>query len=284
VNERRFVAMGTEVVVGAREPMAFGAVEQLFREREATFSRFIADSELNRVNACAGRMVRTSTVFADALSLALRLADETGGLLDPTLGVALEAAGYSRDFETLRPDPAPPARARPGVWRTVRIIGRCVFVAPGVRLDLNGVVKALAVDDALALFAGDGFVSAGGDLAVRGELNVSVPNGQTVLLRRGALATSGSVKRRWLRGGAVQHHLIDPRTGRPSASRWEQVTVCGATCVAADAAAKAAFLLDGRGPTWLDSRGIPGLFFGVDGSVIANATWERSIAEAVPCT
>jgi thiamine biosynthesis lipoprotein len=284
VNERRFHAMGTEIVVGAAEPIAFEAVARLFGDREATFSRFIADSELNRVNTSAGRVVRASTAFVDTLSLALRLADETDGLVDPTLGAALEAAGYSDDFERLRPDPSPPAPARAGTWRSVRILGRCVAVPAGVRLDLNGVVKAQAVDDALALLRGDGFVSAGGDLAVRGELNVALPSGETVLLRRGALATSGTVKRRWLRGGAVQHHLIDPRTGRPSESRWEQVTVCGATCIAADTAAKAAFLLDARGPAWLDARGIPGIFFGADGSVTANATWSGSMAGVVACT
>jgi FAD:protein FMN transferase len=284
VNERRFRAMGTDVVVGACEPAPFGAIEELFNERERTFSRFIADSELNRVNARAGRVVRASEAFVDALSLALELADETDGLVDPTVGAAVEAAGYSADFDALEPDPSPPAPAEPGAWGTVRVLGRCISVPRGVRLDLNGVVKALAVDDALAMLPGAGFVSAGGDIAVRGELNVSLPNEETVLLRRGALATSGTVRRRWLRGGAVQHHLIDPRTGRPSGSRWEQVTVCGARCVAADAAAKAAFLLDARGPGWLDSRGIPGLFLGADGSATPNATWERSLAKVIPCT
>jgi thiamine biosynthesis lipoprotein len=284
VSERRFHAMGTEVVVGARDSIAFGFVERLFRDREATFSRFIPDSELNRVNASAGRVVRASRVFVDALSLALRLADETDGWVDPTVGAALEAAGYSGDFSTLRPDPSPPAPSPPGTWRSVRILGRCIAVPAGVRLDLNGVVKALAVDEALALLPGDAFVSAGGDLAVRGELNVSLPNGDTVLLRRGALATSGTVKRRWLRAGAVQHHLIDPRTGRPSDSRWQQVTVCGATCVAADAAAKAAFLLDERGPAWLDSIGMPGVFYGANGSATSNEGWSRSTTEPVACT
>jgi len=33
-----------------------------------------------------------------------------------------------------------------------------------------------------------------------------------------AVATSTTARRRWTRHGALQHHLIDPRTGRPSAS------------------------------------------------------------------
>ena len=34
--------------------------------------------------------------------------------------------------------------------------------------------------------------------------------GETVRLVRGGLATSGTDRRRWVRGGVTQHHLIDP--------------------------------------------------------------------------
>jgi thiamine biosynthesis lipoprotein len=142
-----------------------------------------------------------------------------------------------------------------------------------VALDLNGVVKSMAVDEAVALLAGPGFVSAGGDLRARGELDVALPDGTAVRLRRGALATSGTTTRHWERGGARQHHLIDPRTGRPSTSIWEQVTACAATCVGADVAAKAAFLLGEDGPSWLDERRIPGRFLAPDGSAMSNAAW-----------
>ena len=47
----------------------------------------------------------------------------------------------------------------------------------GVQLDLNGVVKAAAVDDALRLLSGPGFVSAGGDLATTRPLDVALPGG-----------------------------------------------------------------------------------------------------------
>ena len=69
---------------------------------------------------------------------------------------------------------------------------------------------------------------------------------------------------------------IDPVTGRPSLSRWEEVTVCGATCLAADVAAKAAFLLDDEGPDWLDERGLPGRFR-VGGAVHENRSWRESV-------
>jgi hypothetical protein len=84
----------------------------------------------------------------------------------------------------------------------------------GTHLDLNGVVKGLAVDEALALIPGDGFVSAGGDMCVRGSTVVGLPGGGTPRLCDGGLATSGTT--RW------PDHLVDPRTRRASASCWSE--------------------------------------------------------------
>ena len=281
MTEFRFEAMGCEIVVGGASARTRDCVELLFRERDRIFSRFIDGSELNRVNAAAGRPTVVSPLFADALQEALRASLETDGLVDPGLGAALVAAGYDRDFPMLEADPAPPA---PTPERGAVIArGRVVFITIGVQLDLNGVVKAMAVDDALALLAGEGFVSAGGDVAAHGELSVALPGGGAVALRRGALATSGSAKRRWLRAGAVQHHLIDPRTGRPADSSWSLVTACGATCVAADIAAKAGFLAGIDGPAWLDARSIPARFLALDGAIRTNETWQRNMREAVAC-
>ena len=281
MSEHRFAAMGCEVVVGGGTSREHRAIERLFSERELIFSRFIPESQLNRVNASAGRLQTVSPLFAETLRIALHAADETEGLVHPTLGAALEAAGYTCDSASLASDPAPPARPRPS--SPVFALGRVVGLAPGVRLDLNGVVKSLATDDALALLPGEGYVAAGGDVAARGELTVALPGEGSVELRRGALATSGSVKRRWLRGGRVQHHLIDPRTGAPSESPWSQVTACGATCLAADVAAKAGFLLGDRGPLWLDRRAIPARFLARNGDITCNETWRASMQEPAPC-
>src|SRR6185503_11539377 len=110
----------------------------------------------------------------------------------------------------------------------------------------------------------------GGDVAVRGGAVVELPGGRSLLLRSGGIATSGSSSRWWLRGGTPQHHLIDPRTGRPSDSCWAEVTVAAGSCIAADVAAKAAFLLSAGGPDWLDARGLPGVFHAPDSSLTPN--------------
>src|SRR5438105_1473058 len=228
--------MDVDVIAGGAGVAQAAAIEALFAERERVFSRFRPHSELALVNASRGPLVRVSALFARTLRAALDAAAATGGLVDPTLGAALEAAGYDRDFARVVPDASPAGAAAPGRWRSVRLAGRVLARRPGVRLELNGVVKALAVDEALSLLDGPGFVSAGGDVAVRGGAVVGLPRGGSVRVEDGGVATSGTTNRRWLRGGAVQHHLIDPRTGRPAGSRWTGGTVAGPPLLDADGA------------------------------------------------
>ena len=256
----RFRSMGCEALVAGASTEEARAVEALFAERDRVFSRFRPGSELNAVNRAAGRPVAVSRLFAETVELALDVAAQTDGLVDPTLGAAILAAGYDRDFDELEPDSPEPAsdEKSQGCWCEVRLDGTLLSVPAGVLLDLNGVVKARAVDDALALLSAERcFVAAGGDLAARGGATVALPGGEAVRIEDGALATSGTVRRRWRRGGLVQHHLIDPHTGRPAVAPWEQVTACGRVCVAADAFAKAGFL---AGPAWLEERAVPAWF------------------------
>lgn len=269
--------MGVEVVVGGAGRAELKAIRDLYEEWDRVFSRFRSESELSAVNRRTERILEVSTLFARACEIALQAAEATGGLVDPTLGEAVEAAGYDRDFAELVDDLPPPGPPRPGRWPEVKLVDRMLFRPAGLRLDLNGVVKGLAVDAAVALLPGDGFVSAGGDVAVRGGAVVELPGHRSLLLRSGGIATSGSTTRRWLRGGESQHHLIDPRTGRPSDSCWAEVSVAAGSCIAADIAAKAAFLLSAGGPDWLDARGLPGLFRAPDGSLTENRSWQRTL-------
>jgi FAD:protein FMN transferase len=268
--------MGCEVVVGGAGGGTLASIRRLFEERDAIFSRFRPDSELERVNAAPGRLVPASTELCRAVGAALAAARATGGLVEPTLGAAVEAAGYDDDFAALR-DAGPPAPTPPVAdWRSISVGARFLERPCGMVLDLNGVVKAMTVDDALDLLDGPGFVSAGGDVAVRGSVTVGLPGGDVVTLERGGLATSGTASRSWLRAGAVQHHLIDPVTRRPACSPWTFVTAVGRTCLTADVAAKAGFLLGLDGPGWLDECGVAARFV-AGRTVVCNERWRESV-------
>jgi thiamine biosynthesis lipoprotein len=264
-----FRSMGCDVVVQGGDLAASVA---LFAEREARFSRFIAGSELNHVNARPFGADLLTLDFAAMVSLALEAARATGGLVTPAVGAAVVAAGYDRDFDAL-PFDGPDVEAAPvPALDTLSLRGRLLFRTEALVLDLNGVVKGRTIDDVLASASAD-WVSAGGDLATRVPLRIDLPGGEIVTLTEGGLATSSVGRRRWLRGGVEQHHLIDPSSGRPAVTPWRDVTVAAGSCIAADVAAKAALLLGDRGPSWLDARGLPGRFVDHAGRVRVNDAW-----------
>jgi FAD:protein FMN transferase len=202
-------ALGTSVELALTESdvlaSARAIVERELDEIDRACSRFRQDSELTRVNACAGRTARVNPLLAEAIEVALRAAELTGGDVDPTVGAALELAGYDRDWRLLAcvppamegpwvgeppaHDPAGHDRAArdqpamaPGVlatsrsgWRTVELDReRATLRIPlGVKLDLGATAKAWAADRACrAVHHATGcgvLVSLGGDIATAGR-------------------------------------------------------------------------------------------------------------------
>ena len=230
---------------------------------EARFSRFVALSELSRLNASAGRPFVASPMLFELVRLALALAERSGGLFDPTVLAHLVASGYDRSFDLI----PPVRRATPGVpqrhvfWRDVSLDAktRGITMPEGCGVDLGGIGKGWAVDRMASMLGTPCLVNGGGDVYAAGappddtawRVGIADPfdaERDLLVLRvvdRG-VATSSSLKRRWRSGDAMLHHLIDPRTGRPSDSDAVQVTVVAITTTEADYLAKVTLI---RGAT-----------------------------------
>ena len=265
--------------------------EQLDRVEDAA-SRFRPDSELSRIHRAGGGTVAVSRVLSDLLATALRAAELTDGLVDPTVGGALERLGYDRDFAEVAPGVAghlPSPTPVPG-WRSVVLdVDLGVLTVPaGTVLDLGATAKAWAADRAAARISerlGCGtLVSLGGDVAVRsapvGGFVIGVadvcgdPDAPTaVAVSSGGLATSGIGNRHWSLGGTPVHHLVDPRTGLPTSSCWRTVTVAAGSCVDANTASTASHVLGEGAPDWLSVRHLPARLVRVDGTVVTVAGW-----------
>jgi FAD:protein FMN transferase len=132
-----FPALGTTAAIVVTDPgMLATAVELLRAELAAinrTCSRFRTDSEISRLHRSAGRPVTVSPLLAEALTVALRAARLTGGLVDPTVGTAMRALGYDRDFASMPKDvPAQQPVAAPG-WHRVLVDGTTVVLPTHVR-------------------------------------------------------------------------------------------------------------------------------------------------------
>src|SRR5215204_2008609 len=68
---------------------------------EARVSRFVALSELSRLNASAGHPFVASPMLFALVSLALELARRSDGLFDPTVLAYLVSSGYDRSFDLM---------------------------------------------------------------------------------------------------------------------------------------------------------------------------------------
>jgi len=297
VVEARFAAIGTTAVVLVTDAAVAATAEAMLRAALAALdqacSRFRSDSEIVALQRSAGSVVTVSPLLAEILDTALRAAELTDGLVDPTVGAAMAAIGYDRDFAALPADgPAVVATPAPGWWRIGwNPMRREVLLPRGIALDVGATAKALAADRAAgriakALRCGV-LVSLGGDLAVAGPVppggwRVGVGDdhtlpaavgGHVVAIVSGGLATSGTARRRWRRAGALAHHIVDPRTGAPAAGGWRTVSVAAASCVDANSASTASVVLGAATPGWLAERGLPARLVADDGAVRTVSGW-----------
>jgi thiamine biosynthesis lipoprotein len=297
LGQRQFRAMNTTVELFTRDledTAALAPAEDLFHEMEARLSRFIPDSELCRLNDRSGEEVPASDVMFDILEEAGKLHRATRGAFDPAVLPDLEAAGYDRSFEKVArtsDEAAGGVRADRRSISELRIDrARGVVRGPaGLRIDLGGLGKGFTVDlvtrllDPIQNFV----VNAGGDIFARGcgsdgdgwlvAVTDPIVAGRTISLVRlydEALATSTTTARRWRRAGELQHHLIDPRTGRPATSGVLSATVIARTAVEADVFAKTALLLGpNEGVRFLQEHGAHGLLITEDGQLLQTASW-----------
>ena len=235
-------------------------VEELFRDNEAALSRFRAQSELTKLNR-AGYLENVSALLYDNIAAACRMHEFTGGIFDPTLLDALEAAGYDRSFELI-------AKGYPrlftlhqldnfGRWKPqdphmieLDPAKKSIKLAPGVRIDLGGIAKGTTVDQAAGLLREAGFtdfmVSAGGDMYLEGKPPFHAEGWRPVaelFASNEAVATSSSTGRSWYLGRQRYHHLIDPRTHEPANTLIASVTVVAGSVQVADVLAKTALIL-----------------------------------------
>lgn len=187
---------------------------------ERRWSRFLADSEVSRLNAAAGAPVVVSADTARLVDTALAARSLTAGLCDPFVLDAVEAIGYDRPYESLEG-----ARDLPG-WaslpdlegstlhespishggaagRTVPALSverfaigdnTSVLRLPGsVRLDPGSIGKGLAADivahELCERGARSALVNIGGDLAAAGDRPQGWPVRIDHPISRDAIAT-----------------------------------------------------------------------------------------------
>lgn len=221
------------VLYAPTESAAFEAARAAFSrvaELDQVMSDYRSTSELMRLCRRSGQgPVPVSADLFAVLEQAQRLARLSDGAFDVTAGPCIRLWRRARRSGTLpSPDSLVEARARTG-WQQLRLdpATRTVHLTtPGMQLDLGGIAKGFAADEALAVLQAHGIASAlvemGGDLRLgkappgRDGWRVRLPNApadrQEAMLANVAVSSSGDTEQYIEVDGLRYSHIVDPRT------------------------------------------------------------------------
>jgi thiamine biosynthesis lipoprotein len=271
MEEITFPAMSTQITLAGEGDsqflkIGFKHVRQFIEDNEIKFSRFQKTSELNRFNRSNGSWFQASPELVFLVMLVNQYVEETSGLFDPSMISYLEQAGYDRTISQLPHDYSSVSNdSIEHVGFTKILVDKQenrIRLANGMRLDLGGIAKGWIAEQAahiLSDYSSACLVSAGGDMFMIGvpekdgywPIAIEDPQvaGNILLnldLPAGAIATSTSTKRTWKKAGILQHHIIDPRTGLPSASDWVSVSVLAEHSDKAEVFAKSLLIAGSR--------------------------------------
>jgi len=287
---RNRLIMGTLVEISVTGSDAQGlhrTIDSAFAEMvrlEELLSPHIPGSEVAQLAEVSELQVSPET--RDVIRIGLEVARRSSGGFDVTLGRLVRLWDVTAAAPHV-PAPAEIEAALSGIGpEALTLEGDRVHKrVPQLQLELGGVAKGYAVEAAASILRDAGIaygsVNAGGDMALVGHppqrdwrIGIRHPREPerllaTLVLRDGAVVTSGDYERYFDVGGERYHHLFDPRTGYP-ARGCRSVTVTAPDAAYADALATAAFVLGPeRGLALLEQwEGVDGLLVAADGRVL----------------
>jgi thiamine biosynthesis lipoprotein len=269
-------------------------------------SDYLVDSELNRLSATAGtgQAVAISEDLWNVLSEAQQISERTEGAFDVTVGALTKLWRWGIRRNTLPPDDELQAARNVVGYRGLILndaAETALLRAPGMRLDLGGIAKGYATDEALDVLRSYGLsralVDGGGDITIGDSPTdstgwrialTSVSSNREIeseywSCSNTAIATSGATYRYVESDGVRYSHIVDPRTGM-GVTAERLVTVLAPTGMRADALASAFSVLGED--AWEESA------FGEEGTAVRFITresagyrqWQSAEFEASQCS
>lgn len=275
--EHRDVAfsMGTFVEVVSLDPRASKIVFEEFKRLEALCNFFDKSSELSQLNE-KGSLVVSADLFA-LLKIAKSFAAASDGAFDVSVA-PLSLIWKKAIREKTLPDPDVLTGVRALVGKENLYLDeatrRVVLLKEGVKIDLGGIAKGYAVDQAVARLREaritSALINAGGNIYAVGahrnkswQVGIRDPRKEGVVVEKidledQAAATSGDYEQYFLFQNKRYSHIINPKTGYPADSGIIAATVLAADATTADALSTACIVL-GREPCERVLKNYPGV-------------------------
>ena len=260
-----FQTLGTQAYIefwcedAKKAELLITQVKAEFERINQLMSPYIAGSELSVLNRTAAtEAVTVSAEFYQLLAKAKTISALSNGAFDVTFA----SVGFYYDYRArIKPDSALLQQARQYVnYQSIELLAnnQVRFAQPGVKIDLGGIAKGYAVEQAIAILAAQGIkhaqLTAGGDSRLLGDKNgkpwlVGIKHPRQddkyaahLPLQDSAISTSGDYERYFVEDGVRYHHIIDPKTGQ-SASGLLSVSVLGPDTTQTDALSTTLFVL-----------------------------------------
>lgn len=274
-------AMGTRINVTVWHDDAFVAKQAIadvmaeMQRIDQTYSPYIATSELSRLNKEAAHSPQAvSAEMSLLLDTAYRMSELTQGAFDITFA----SVGHLYDYRKQQQPSAVERKQKQAAidyrWLVLKE-GKVSFKHPDVVIDLGGIAKGYAADQAIAILQKNGIAhasfSAGGDSRLLGDrrgrpwlVGIENPRQQDVVaitlpLDNTAVSTSGDYERFFIdqKTGERVHHIINPKSGA-SAKGIFSVTILGDKGLQTDPLSTSVFVMGvQRGLALINS--LPGL-------------------------
>lgn len=281
-------AMGTYVqqtVYGAKASEAEAAASQCIKDLENLISWRVSDSDVAKVNAAAGGDWvtidgRTSALLAQAMDVA----QKSDGAYDPVILPISSLWDFGGDNQRL-PSKEEIEKNLPFVGYKGLQINTQQNLAKlnqsGMGIDLGGIGKGAACDEAVAAYASVGakygVIAVGGSIGVYGTKqdgspwHIAIRDPETddsdagsmgqLDITSGFVSTSGTYEKYFVQDGVTYHHLLNPKTGYPENNGLISVTVKADNGALSDALSTACFILGiDDGKALLAQYGAEGIF------------------------
>jgi len=257
---RTVFAMDTVVTMTAYGKNADSALDEAARKlNEYDILLDVDSGDIGSINAHSGEFVEVEAETYTLLSECVELSRRTDGAFDITIGRYVDLWGFRAQTRVPSDDELSAAGDFIG-WDKIEFSDGKVKIPEGARIDLGAVAKGWAAGKIKAVLVESGIESAilslGGNVTTLGKkpdgslFNIAVrdPNDpdayiDTVQVSDLAVVTSGGYMRYFELDGVRYHHILDPKTGRPSDSGLISVTVICSDDTAADAYSTAFFVM-----------------------------------------
>lgn len=267
--EKEHFRMGTvinQLAYGRHAKKAMNEVAKRIYEIESLMTINAPGGEINILNDAAGKeAVRLSPETFKLLEKSINFSELSRGAFDVTIGPLVREWGIHTENPRILEENSI-SKLLPLVnYRDIHLFKEQLSAKlekSGQVVDLGGIAKGYAGDEAIRIYKSHGISSAyiniGGNVVVLGNK----PNGEpwriaitnprmmgqeryigAVDVKDNAVVTSGDYERYFEKDGIRYHHIIDPKTGEPADSGLISVTIIAKSSTDADALSTAAFVL-----------------------------------------